>query len=96
VSFAGRQHESLAYLWFQTERALMRKLFRFRICTLLIAMALVATLLAIGPRLWWRWKVNSVLEATVATGSDFYWEFDPLASNTVDNYAYLLSDQRES
>jgi len=70
----------------------MRKLFRFRIRTLLIAVAVVAILLAIGPRLWWRWKVNSALEATVATGPDFYWEFDPLASNTIDNYAYLMSD----
>ncbi len=70
----------------------MRKLLRYRIRTLLIAGGVVAAVLAIGPRLWWRWKVNSALEATVATGPDFYWEFDPLASNTRDNYAYLLSD----
>lgn len=70
----------------------MRNPFRFRIRTLLIAVAVLALVLAIGPRLWWRWKVNSALETTVANGPDFYWEFDPLASNRKDTYAYLLSD----
>ena len=48
----------------------MRQPFRFRIRTLLIAVVLVAILLTIGPRLWWRWKVDSALEATVAIGPE--------------------------
>ncbi len=64
----------------------MRKLLRFRLRTLLIVMAVVSTLIAFGPHLWWRWKVNSALEETVSNG--------PLASNKNGNYAFLLSDQK--
>ncbi len=70
----------------------MRKLFRFRIRTLLIVVALLALILGIGPRLWWRYKVNSALDATLAIGPDLYWEIDPRASSTKEDYAYLLSD----
>ncbi|GEM_PF-5799547 len=70
----------------------MRKLLRFRLRTLLISVAVIAAILGVAPRLWWRWKVYRALEATLATGPDFWWELNPLSSSTRENYAYLLSD----
>ncbi len=70
----------------------MRMLFRFRVRTLLLAVAASAVLLTAGPRLWWRFQVNSALERTVATGPDVYRGFKPSSSGRSDDRAYLLSD----
>ncbi len=72
----------------------LRKVFRFRIGTVFIAIAVFALLLAIVPRIWWRWHVDSALETTVANGPDFDWQFNPPATPTKDDIAYLLSDHQ--
>ncbi len=69
----------------------MRKLFKLR--TLLIVVPVAGLLLALGSWLWWRWRVDAALEAVLVNGPDIRWEFDPYASPSKDDFAYLLSDQ---
>jgi hypothetical protein len=67
---------------------------RFRLRTLLVAVALVAAALALFPRLWWRHKVNVAIEATLEQGPDVHWAFNPLQSGQLESFAYLLSDRQ--
>ena len=67
---------------------------RYRIRTLLLILTGVAVLVALGPRLWWRYKVSQALNATIEVGPELQWEFDPVNSARVDDYFFLASEQQ--
>ena len=70
----------------------MRKFFPRRIWTILLLLAALGVGIVATPWLWWRFRVFTALESTLATGPDFQWRVNPLDSNERDDFAYLLSD----
>lgn len=70
---------------------------KFRLRTLLLAVAVVGLLLAamiVGvPWVMWRYRVARALEAACTSGPERSWSFDFVGSPRNDEFLYLLSDR---